>query len=311
MKLYVGVTDNAWFDYLSSIEDIDEVNFWQPSGDSTFKVLQQGELFLFKLHSPRDYIAGGGIFAYATTLPISLAWDAFREKNGADSYEEMRHRIVQYRRTVDNRFEDFKIGCILLTQPFFFEKSDWFAVPEWRAPIVRGKGYGLDTEAGKFILRRIEQVMAERKKLYLDNEGKSIVEEHDKYGKDILIKPRLGQGVFKILVTDAYNRSCAITRERALPVLEAAHIKPYSKEGPHEVTNGILFRSDMHKLFDTGYMTITHQLSIEVSRRIKEEFENGEYYFTFHGKQIHTPKRPEDCPSSEFLSWHNEKVFRG
>lgn len=311
MKLYVGVTDNAWFDHLSSLEDIDEANFWQPSGDLTFKALQPGELFLFKLHSPRDYIVGGGVFAYYTVLPISLAWESFGKKNGATSYEEMRHRIVQYRRSLDNRLEDFKIGCILLTQPFFFEKSNWFPAPEWSAPIVRGKGYGLDTEVGKFILRKIEQIMAERKELYLDNKGKSIIEEHERYGKEILIKPRLGQGIFKIIVTDVYNRSCAITRERTLPVLEAAHIKPYSKDGPHEVKNGILLRSDMHKLFDTGYMTITPQLSIEVSRRIKEEFENGEYYFTFHGKQVHMPRRLEDCPSSEFLSWHNEEVFRG
>lgn len=311
MKIYVGVTDNKWFDYLSSLPEIDEVNFWQPSGDSTFKALQPGELFLFKLHSPRDYIVGGGVFAYYTILSISLAWESFGEKNGAASYEKMRYRIVQYRRTPDNRFEDFKIGCILLTQPFFFEKSSWFPAPEWSTSIVRGKGYGLDTEAGKFILRKVEQVMAERKELYLDSEGKSIIEEHERYGKETLIKPRLGQGIFKILVTDAYNRSCAITRERTLPVLEAVHIKPYSKEGPHEITNGILLRSDMHKLFDTGYMTITPQLSIEVSRRIKEEFENGEYYFTFHGKHVHTPIRLEDCPSSEFLNWHNEKIFRG
>jgi len=311
MKLYVGVTDNAWFDYLSSLEDIDEVNFWQPSGDSTFKALQPGEIFLFKLHSPRDYILGGGVFAYYTILPISLAWESFGEKNGAASYEEMRHRIVQYRKTPDNRHEDFKVGCILLTQPFFFEKSKWFPAPEWSTPIVRGKGYSLDTEAGKFILRKVEQVMEERKELYLDSERKSIIEEHERYGKEILIKPRLGQGIFKILVTDAYDRSCAVTRERALPVLEAAHIKPYSKEGPHEVNNGILLRSDMHKLFDMGYMTITPQLSIDVSRRIKEEFENGKYYFTFHGKNIHIPRRLEYCPSIEFLTWHNENVFRG
>lgn len=56
MKIYVGVTDSEWFDYLSSLPEIDEVNFWQLSGDSTFKALNPGEMFLFKLHSPRDYI---------------------------------------------------------------------------------------------------------------------------------------------------------------------------------------------------------------------------------------------------------------
>jgi len=311
MKLYVGVTDNSWFDYLSCLEDIDEVNFWQPSGDSTFKALKPGELFLFKLHSPRDYIVGGGVFAYYTILPISLAWELFGEKNGAASYEKMRHRVEQYRRSPDDSLKDFKIGCILLTQPFFFEKSNWFPAPEWSAPIVRGKGYGLETEAGKYIIRKIEQVMIEKKELYLDSEGKSIIEQHERYGKDILIKPRLGQGVFKIIVTDAYERSCTITQERALPVLEAAHIRPYSENGPHQVNNGLLLRSDMHRLFDKGYMTVTPQLNIEVSHRIKEEFDNGEYYYTFHGKYVYPPRRLEDRPSLEFLTWHNENKFLG
>jgi len=198
----------------------------------------------------------------------------------------------------------------LLTQPFFLNESEWFRVPEWRPSIVRGKGYDLQTEAGKFIWRKIESLMAGRKEFYLEKAGMSITEERERYGKGILIKPRLGQGSFRIFVTDAYNRSCAVTQERALPVLEAAHIKPFSAHGPHDVKNGILLRSDMHRLFDTGYMTITPQLHIEVSRRIKEEFENGKYYYTFHGKKVHPPQRLNDRPAPEFLSWHNENVFR-
>jgi len=311
MKIYVGITDSEWYDYLSNLPEIDEVNFWRPSAESTFKALQPGELFLFKLHSPRDFIAGGGVFAYSTILPISLAWDAFKEKNGAISHEEMRRQIIQYRRTTDNQWEDFKIGCILLTQPFFLEEADWFKTPEWSSSIVRGKGYDLNTEAGKYILKNIEHAIAKKKELYLDKTGRSIIEQHERYGKDILIKPRLGQSAFKVLVTDAYNRSCAITNERALPVLEAAHIKPYSVSGPHEVKNGVLLRSDMYKLFDRGYLTITPKLNIEISRRIKEEFDNGEYYFTFHGKIVHQPRKFEDQPTDEFLSWHNENIYKG
>ena len=49
------------------------------------------------------------------------------------------------------------------------------------------------------------------------------VAEH-RYGKPILVQPRLGQGAFRLLVTDAYQRRCAVTGERTLPVLDAAHI---------------------------------------------------------------------------------------
>jgi putative restriction endonuclease len=58
INLVVAVTDYDWFQTLRVREDWPEVNFWAPSGAS-FRALQPGELFLFKLHSPRNYIVGG------------------------------------------------------------------------------------------------------------------------------------------------------------------------------------------------------------------------------------------------------------
>jgi putative restriction endonuclease len=310
MKIYVAVTDNNWFDYLSTLSGVDEVNFWRPSPRVPLSGIHPGELFLFKLHSPRDYIAGGGIFAHYTTLPISIAWESFGEKNGAPSFLEMREKILQHRNSSRSQLEDFEIGCIIVTQPFFFEEADVFTPPEWHRNIQTGKYYPLEMEAGKYIWKKVENILNRRSLSFLDKSGKKIIEDYPKYGKEMLIKPRLGQGSFRILVSDAYNKTCAITSEKILPVLEAAHIKPYAESGPHEVNNGVLLRSDMHKLFDKGYLTITPQLHIEVSRRIKDEFDNGEYYFTFHGKEIHPPPAHLNHPSKEYLSWHNEKIFR-
>ena len=100
----------------------------------------------------------------------------------------------------------------------------------------------------------------------------------------------------------------------ALPisVLEAAHIKPYAQSGPHFISNGLLLRSDMHKLFDAGYLTITNDLKIEVSTRIKEEFENGREYYKYHGNDLLIlPSRIQDYPDSNYINWHNEYVFKG
>jgi putative restriction endonuclease len=77
VKLYVGITDYDWFQFLSAQPSVEDVNFWQPGRRTNFKALQPGELFLFKLHSPRNFIVGGGVFARADILPLSLAWDAF------------------------------------------------------------------------------------------------------------------------------------------------------------------------------------------------------------------------------------------
>jgi putative restriction endonuclease len=66
----------------------------------------------------------------------------------------------------------------------------------------------------------------------------------ERFGEPRLVKPRLGQGAFRILVTDIYDRKCAITQERTLPALEAAHIRPYIDGGAHEARNGLLLRRD-------------------------------------------------------------------
>ncbi|MGH9713927.1 MAG: HNH endonuclease [Candidatus Acidiferrales bacterium] len=113
------------------------------------------------------------------------------------------------------------------------------------------------------------------------------------------------------MVTDAYSRRCAFTGSPVLHVLDAAHIQPFGKDGPHDVRNGILLRQDVHTLFDRGYITVTPEYRVEVSHRIKEEFANGHEYYAEHGKIIAIPGETTQRPSSEYLSWHNEKVYLG
>ncbi len=308
MKIYVGVTDYNWFQYLAK-EQPDELNFWQPGGKQAFKALQVNELFLFKLHSPNNFIVGGGFFVQHSFLPVSLAWEAFENKNGTSDYTSFRHAIYKYRKSDFRSEPDPTIGCIILSMPFFFEKNDWIPIPEgWKPNIVQGKTYDTDTEIGQ---RLYSQVQA---KLYSystrDTEIIREVSEGDRYGSPQMILPRIGQGTFKVMVTEAYHRRCAITGEKTLPVLEAAHIQPYSQSGPHLINNGLLLRRDVHTLFDRGYITINPELHIEISKRIKEDYGNGREYYALHGKKLaEIPERDNDRPSSQFLQWHNENVY--
>ena len=314
MKFYLGVTDNSWFKYLSRI-DPEDVNFWQPSGSVNFKVLQSGAPFLFKLKYPLNFIGGIGFFASHTFLPISVAWDTFRNRNGCDTFDEFSKMILNYRS--DKRYVNPTIGCIVLTNPIFFKQEDWIEPPkDWGKSIVQGKSYNTQDSIGNIIWKKIELLL--EKYLYsntLDN-GKSqlILEEpvSPSYGNSVLMKVRLGQGAFRVLVTDAYSRRCSITGERTLPVLEAAHIKPYAESGPHYISNGLLLRSDLHKLFDNGYITITKDYKVEVSSRIKVEFQNGKEYYQYHGKNMNfLPLREFDRPNEKFVDWHNNNVYRG
>ncbi|MBI4560873.1 MAG: HNH endonuclease, partial [Candidatus Rokubacteria bacterium] len=130
------------------------------------------------------------------------------------------------------------------------------------------------------------------------------------YGESVPVRQRLGQGTFRVLVTDIYQRQCAVTREKALPVLEAAHIRPVSEGGAHRIDNGLLLRTDVHALFDRGYVTVTPDYAFRVSRRLKADFENGEYYYQFQGNKLWMPPKVEDRPQREFLEWHGDVVFR-
>ena len=308
MKLWVGVTDGDWFRFLME-RTPEEVNFWQPSGSREFRVLQPGEPFLFKLHSPYNFIVGGGFFVRYSALPASLAWDAFQQNNGTRTIDELQSRIRRYRR--DDMSVDPIIGCNVLAEPFFLPRSEWIPAPTtWAPNIVQGKTYSTETEEGLALWSAVLAAMPKAtgvKEPSVDADDS----EAKRFGEAYLTRGRLGQGAFRVLVTDAYSRRCAVTGEKTLPVLEAAHIKPYAADGPHRLSNGILLRSDLHKLFDLGYVTVTPDLHFEVSQRLKTEWENGREYYAHHGQPLRFhPSDEWSRPSREFLAWHNENRFR-
>ncbi len=314
MKFWIGVTDNKWFEFLSARLP-DEVNFWRPSGLGSFQAVPTDSLFLFKLHSPHNFIAGGGFLVKHSNLPLSLAWEAFGEKNGAASLEELRLRIEKFR-AKKPREHDPVIGCTILANPFFFQRKDWIPAPsDWSSNIVQGKTYDTDQEIGGQLWMKVqEQLQISHLHRQIDKAGIAplAAEEEARYGTQFLTRARLGQGAFRVLVTEAYARRCAVTGERTLPALEAAHIMPFAKSGPNLTANGLLMRSDLHKLFDLGYISVTPDLHVEVSRKIKEEYENGRAYYDLHGKAlVTTPAAPNDRPSSQFLHWHNQNVYLG
>jgi len=76
VRLWVANTDSDWFDFLASQAGIDEVNFGSRAEPQIFAAIQPGELFLFRLKSPRNAIGGYGVFGHSSRLPISLAWEA-------------------------------------------------------------------------------------------------------------------------------------------------------------------------------------------------------------------------------------------
>ncbi|HUQ49076.1 MAG TPA: HNH endonuclease [Terriglobales bacterium] len=305
MRFYVAITDFDWFTYLAA-QQPDEVNFWQPSGSNQFRAIGASEPLLFKLHSPRNFIVGGGFLSRFTILPLSLAWAAFGQKNGAKTFDEMRERVWKYKESPLIPGQEEAIGCIMLQQPFFFPEEQWIPLPNWAKSIVRGKTFDTDEQVGASLWAQVEERLATP--LVLDE---SVLVAQEKFGQPQVVLPRLGQGSFRVLVTETYKRQCAISSSHVLPTLDAAHIRPYAHRlGSHSPTNGLLLRNDIHALFDRGYLTVTPDYHVEVSRMIKAEFNNGLEYYAMHGNKINLPEYDQFNPSRDALKWHNEQVFR-
>ncbi len=309
MRGYVGTTDWDWYTHLHARRAV-EVNFWTPSA-RPFKALARGEPFFFLLKAPRSAICGYGIFEKYSVLPDWLAWDAFGEANGVASADELRRRILKYRRSNQIEIgERIDIGCIVLEECAFFDEKDWVRRPDdWAPNIVSGKGYDVTAGEGlRVFLDCMRRRAVEAGALPL---VASASEAAARYGAPTLVMPRLGQGAFRVEVTDAYDRACAVTSEHSLPVLEAAHIKPYARGGEHAVSNGLLLRTDIHRLFDRGYVTVDEQHRFVVSKRLKQDFENGRVYYDMQGHDVFVPRQADLAPSTTSLTWHRENAFLG
>ena len=297
---YIGVTDRSWFERLRG-SAFDEVNFWQPS--PTGVNAEPGTPWIFKLHYPENAVVGFGYFTYYTPMPIAVAWETFGIGNGVLSHVEMVARVAHYRKSLTTDAQD--VGCVVLSDPVFLDEADWIPAPaDWAPNMVKGKYYGLADGVGAAIWQRLAVHAAVPRAL-------SPMIEANVMGKPTLIVPRLGQGAFRLQVTDAYARRCAVTGERTLPALEAAHIKPFSEVKAHNVQNGLLLRSELHRLFDLGYVSVRPDLRFSVSRAIKEDFENGRDYYALDNKEIRPPGNPRHEPAREFLEWHYNKLYRG
>jgi putative restriction endonuclease len=130
------------------------------------------------------------------------------------------------------------------------------------------------------------------------------------YGDPRLAPRRLGQTSFQAVLMETYRGRCAITGAKIRPILQAAHIVPLPKGGEHRTDNGLLLRSDVHTLYDRGYLGVDPKHRLMVSPRLRTEFGNGEQFYNMAGQQIALPARRVDRPHREFLEWHLDAVFK-
>ena len=123
---------------------------------------------------------------------------------------------------------------------------------------------------------------------------------------------RVGQHFFRRAVFSAYQSRCCITGLTEARLLVASHIVPWRTDknnrlNPH---NGLCLSVLHDKAFDQGLFTLTLNLKIKNSRKLKEMADNpfaADWLVGLEGRSIELPQK--FGPLEEFIDWHNRNVF--
>jgi putative restriction endonuclease len=327
MRIVVGVTDNRWAAFLRDHGDLTEANFWQPSPHG-FKALTPGEPFLFKTKDPKKFrgvdipgyaLVGGGFFDEYVELRVSEAWTIWGAANGVLNEAELAARARSYRTGMDVD-PDPTIGCVILRNIFFAHRGQELSEPpNWARNNVTFTGYDLaqpdrrlDTEYVRHAFAALQSCARVDLAWEPDLRGVTLDWQGPRYGPPTLVRPRMGQGHFKRAVGAAYGHRCAVTASATYPSLEAAHIRPFAEGGEHSVSNGILLRTDVHRLYDRGYISIDPDLRLRVSPQLRAHGWNGAEFYQREqmGFRISEPDETEHQPNRDALAWHFETRFR-
>ncbi len=115
---------------------------------------------------------------------------------------------------------------------------------------------------------------------------------------DVVRRP--GQAAFREALLKAYGGRCAVTGCDFTGTLEAAHITPHLGAHTDHVENGLLLRTDIHRLFDSRLLTVDSKtMKVRLAAALK-----GTVYQEFAGKVL--AKRTAGTPplSSKALDLH-------
>lgn len=127
-----------------------------------------------------------------------------------------------------------------------------------------------------------------------------------------LAKRRVHQSFFRDAVLSSYESACCVT---GLPIREcliASHIVPWSESEQFRAdpTNGLCLSATFDRLFETGLMTVTANLRVQLSPHIAgirgEAFRD--LIFRYNEQPIAEPVR--FTPSPERLEWHRLHRFQ-
>lgn len=122
---------------------------------------------------------------------------------------------------------------------------------------------------------------------------------------------RVHQTFFRQAIVSSYNATCCITGITVSECLIASHIVPWSvnERLRADPTNGLCLSATFDRLFDTGLMTVTNDLTVRFAGRLLRDTAPSirKLILIYDGQSIQPPTR--FLPSTDCLNWHHEHVF--
>jgi hypothetical protein len=117
---------------------------------------------------------------------------------------------------------------------------------------------------------------------------------------------RSGQTQFRDAILAAYAGRCVVTGCNVQQALEAAHIVPYCGIQSDHVTNGLLLRLDLHRLFDAYLISFDPS---SMTLRLGPALVGG-YYGFLDGKPLRPPRHHEHAPNLQAIGRHFDEFSR-
>jgi len=130
--------------------------------------------------------------------------------------------------------------------------------------------------------------------------------------RETIIKTRVNQAFFRKTILASYNNRCCITGLPIPELLIASHIIPWAIDRKNRMNpcNGLCLNAFHDKAFDTGFISISADYTIILSRqlrKLKDQNILNNFFLCFEGKQIILPQK--FFPDKTFLEYHNKNIF--
>lgn len=296
---------NSWYQVLKThflAKGSSRMSLFQ--NDNTLKDagISPGTLTLFLLNEDnKNYIIGGGYFLFFKLIDTDNYWNTQGVKCGFRSKEELQEYLK------NEGYDPKNVETLIFDSYFMFTKHERVLIPENFDKEYCNKNcniLSLDDPFGKYI----NKIVLSKREPYIASFG---MDWPGIYFATSHFNTRNYYAQFNAKISCIYNNTCALTGTKIEPLVDAVHIKPFSDHKFQDVQNGIMLRTDIHKLFNEGYITFEYKKSdliAIVSKSIKDSFDDS-YYDKYNRKKLHLPEDLNLRPKKELIDWHRENVF--